>query len=205
MRPSGRIATALTEPSWNRITCSAASRASDQRITVSSKLPETAVLPSAVTASARTGPPWPRSCACAGISPAADTASASTTRRTSILIRRHHAERADARPHLRIAQRREKGLHGGALPFGFNQQEIVVFRRERQEREPVHARNRLDRDAPVGAALRHRGGDRIVRLRLVGVAGWALSRSAFSESGGRFCVRTRSQFKSGRAFRAADR
>src|SRR5437763_15880337 len=175
MRPSGRTATALTEPSWNRITCSAASRASDQRIAVSSELPEIAILPSAVIASARTGPPWPRSCAWAGVTTATHIASASTARRFALLIRRHHAERADARAHLGVAQGRREGLHGGALPFRLDQQEIVVFRRERQELEAVHARHRLDRDAPVGAALRDRGRDRVVRLRLVGVAGRAFA------------------------------
>jgi hypothetical protein len=42
-------------------------RVSDQRIAEVSKLPETTVVPSGETASARTGPPWPRNCACAGL------------------------------------------------------------------------------------------------------------------------------------------
>ena len=44
----------------------AALRVSDQRIAELSKLPEIALAPSADTATARTGPPWPRNCACAG-------------------------------------------------------------------------------------------------------------------------------------------
>src|SRR5215831_11592000 len=47
------------------MTCSATLRASDQRMTEVSKLPDTASLPSGEIANARTGPPWPRNCACA--------------------------------------------------------------------------------------------------------------------------------------------
>ena len=64
--PVLRNATALTAPSWNRSTFSAAPEASDQRMTVVSKLPEIAWLPSGEMAIALTGPPWPRSCAPAG-------------------------------------------------------------------------------------------------------------------------------------------
>jgi hypothetical protein len=46
-------------------------RSSDQRIAEVSKLPEIAVVPSADTARARTGPPCPRNCALA--TPAANT------------------------------------------------------------------------------------------------------------------------------------
>ncbi len=70
----------------------------------------------------------------------------------------------------RIAQRREKRLDRGPVAAAFDQQEIVVLGHERQEREPVHPRHRLDRHAPVGAALRHRSRDRVVRARLVGVS-----------------------------------
>ena len=66
MRPSRRKATAFTAPSWNLSTFSAAPEASDQMIAVVSKLPETSRCPSGETASARTGPPWPRNWACAG-------------------------------------------------------------------------------------------------------------------------------------------
>ena len=70
-----------------------------------------------------------------------------------------------------VAQRREERLHGRPLAAALDQQEIVVLGRDRQEAEPIEPRDRLDRDAPVGAALRHRGGDRVVRARLVAVAG----------------------------------
>ena len=65
MRPSFKKATAFTALSWKRITCMATLRWSDQRIAEVSKLPETAWVPSGEMASARTGPPWPRNCACA--------------------------------------------------------------------------------------------------------------------------------------------
>ena len=81
MRPSRRKITAFTAPSWKRSTCSAAFFASDQRIAEVSKLPEIASLPSGEIASARTGPPWPRNCACAG----EDATSSSSVR---IAIRR---------------------------------------------------------------------------------------------------------------------
>ena len=51
-------------------TFSAVPDESDHRIAVASKLPETARLPSGETATARTGPPWPRSWAMAGIATA---------------------------------------------------------------------------------------------------------------------------------------
>ena len=44
-----------------------------------SKLPETASLPSGEIASARTGPPWPRNCACAA--PAASGSSRKANRK----------------------------------------------------------------------------------------------------------------------------
>src|SRR3981189_713475 len=68
-RPSFSRTTALTASAWKRSTCSAALRASDQRIAVESKLPVTAVCPSDEIASARTGPPWPRNCAKAVVIP----------------------------------------------------------------------------------------------------------------------------------------
>jgi hypothetical protein len=74
-RPSLRKATAFTALSCRRRTCSATSRRSDQRIADASKLPERAIVPSAETASARTGPPWPFSCARAGERPDTDPAS----------------------------------------------------------------------------------------------------------------------------------
>src|SRR4051794_12788048 len=74
-RPSLNRTTALTASSWKRSTCSAALRASDQRIAVESKLPEIAVCPSDEIASARTGPPWPRNCAKADVIPSEESAS----------------------------------------------------------------------------------------------------------------------------------
>src|SRR5438034_7418403 len=74
-RPSFSSTTALTASAWKRSTCSAALRASDQRIAVESKLPVTAVYPSGEIASARTGPPWPRNCAKAVVTSSGRTAS----------------------------------------------------------------------------------------------------------------------------------
>jgi len=74
-RPSLSSTTALTASAWKRSTCSAALRASDQRIAVESKLPVTAVCPSGEIASARTGPPWPRNCAKALVTPSRRIAS----------------------------------------------------------------------------------------------------------------------------------
>ena len=92
-RPSGRIATAFTALSWKRITCSATLRSSDQRIAEVSKLPDSAVLPSAEIASARTGPPWPRNCACALPSASGANSNAAQIR---LIIGGLHAERGDA-------------------------------------------------------------------------------------------------------------
>src|SRR5258708_16119207 len=75
VRPSFSSTTALTASAWKRSTCSAASRASDQRIAVESKLPVTAVCPSDEIASARTGPPWPRNCAKAAVASSGRTVS----------------------------------------------------------------------------------------------------------------------------------
>src|SRR5262249_60429856 len=113
------------------------------RIGVSSRLREIAVLPAADTASARTGPPWPRSCACAGVSVTAATASASTARGIASIIRRHHAERGDACAHIGVAQCGEESLHGGSLLSALNQQEIIVFRRDCDEGQAVEPRHRL--------------------------------------------------------------
>ena len=89
-----------------------------------------------------------------------------------MLSHRRAACRArDALARRWLAQRGQERLHRG--PFArrlSDQQKIVVFRRHRQEAEAVKFRHRLDGDAPVGAALRDRCGDRVVRLRLVGVA-----------------------------------
>ncbi len=69
----------------------------------------------------------------------------------------------------RAARRGTPERRGG--PCGSHQQKIVILRRQRQEAEPVELRHRLDRHAPVGTTLCHRGGDRVVRARLVGIAG----------------------------------
>src|SRR5262249_5300174 len=153
-----------------------------------SKLPETANAPSAEIASARTGPPWPRNCACAD-TPASTvpkiSAKTSATANGARLIlirqsrrcdwvswlRRTHAQRANLGARAFVAQGGEEGLHGRALTAAFDQQEIVVFGCDREEAEPVELRNRLDRNAPVGTALRDGGSDRVVRARLVAVAG----------------------------------
>src|SRR5258705_4226359 len=68
-RPPLSSTTALTASAWKRSTCSAALRASDQRIAVESKLPVMAVCPSDEIASARTGPTWPRNCPMAVVTP----------------------------------------------------------------------------------------------------------------------------------------
>src|SRR5664280_2543145 len=167
MRPSLSQATAFTALSWKRITCSATLRVSDQRIAEVSKLPDTAWLPSGETASARTGPPWPRNCAWAADASAANN----STTQNRLLIRWFHPERRNARACRGFAQGREEGPRRRPLHAAFNQQEIVMFRRQRQEAEAVELGHRLDGDAPVGASLRDRGSHRIVRLRLVGVAG----------------------------------
>src|SRR6516165_9144527 len=128
IRPSARKATALTAPSWNRSTCSAAFFGSDQRIAEVSKLPETACVPSGEIASARTGPPWPRNCACAIWGPI-DRSSVQTARTRNIIanlgeksgIGRAHAERADFLAHVLVAQRGEKGRHRRAVAATFHQ------------------------------------------------------------------------------------
>src|SRR5262249_20334378 len=167
MRPSGRKATALTAPSWKRSTCSAALRSSDQRIAEVSKLPEIAFLPSGEIASARTGPPWPRNCACAASDAADNTNATTASKRTIIASRfsysrftRAHAERADPTAHRLVAQRSQERLHCRPLAAAFDQQEVVVLGRDRDEAETVELRDRFDRNSPVRAPLRHRGGDR---------------------------------------------
>src|SRR5205085_10978187 len=75
-------------------------------------------------------------------------------------VRGLNPERTDFCAHRLVAQHRKERLDGRAGAAAFDQQEVVFLRRDRQEGEAVEARDRLDRDAPVGAALRHRGGDR---------------------------------------------
>ena len=84
---------------------------SDQRMAEVSKLPETAVVPSAEIASARTGPPWPRNCACAGC-----TSSAANNANTDSRNRRGGATRSPcpggggSRPRERSERRRRGGV-----------------------------------------------------------------------------------------------
>src|SRR5215831_7208160 len=84
-------------------------------------------------------------------------------------IGRAHAERANLLAHFLIAQRGEKSGDRGAVAAAFDQEKIVVLGRDRQKTEPVKTGNRLDGDAPIRAALRHRGGDGVVRARLVAI------------------------------------
>src|SRR5262249_50006703 len=177
IRPSARKAAALTAPSWKRSTCSAAFFDSDQRIAEVSKLPETACVPSGEIASARTGPPWPRNCACAMVG-ATDRSSVKTARTRNIIaslkqksgIGRAHAERADFLAHSLIAQRSEKRRDRGAVVAAFDQEKVVIFGRDRQEAEAIKTGNRFDGDAPICAALPHRGGDGVGRARMVAIA-----------------------------------
>src|SRR5262249_46077672 len=86
-------------------------------------------------------------------------------------IGRAHAERANFLAHFLIAQRGEKSGDRGAIAAAFDQEKVVILGRDGREAEAVKTGNRLDGDAPVRAALRHRGGDGVVRARLVAIAG----------------------------------
>ena len=86
-------------------------------------------------------------------------------------VSRRHAERANPRARRLVAQRREKRLR----PPAARARSRPAGNRNAPAR-PAGSRDhrvgdRRDRDAPVGAALRDRGGDGVVRVRLVGVAG----------------------------------
>ena len=93
-------------------------------MTEESKLPDTAVWPSAEIASARTGPPCPRNCACAGC-----VSSNKTNAKAILVIGRLHTQRRDPVLCAAVAQRREKGLHRRPVAAAFDQQEIVVLGR----------------------------------------------------------------------------
>src|SRR5580704_16409769 len=82
-----------------------------------------------------------------------------------------HAERANTGAGGIVAQRGKESLHGRPLPARFQQQEIIFLRRNRQKRQSIEARHRLDGYAPVGSVLRDGRGYRVVRTRLVGVTG----------------------------------
>ena len=142
------------------------------------------ILPSGEIASARTGPPWPRNCACAATAAAtsSDERQEQCEREPSSQLYAGNQASAGRMPSARICARTpsSRSAARNACTAGRSRrlsttQEIVFLRRDRQEPEPVEFRHRRDRDAPVGAALRHRGGDRVVRARLVRVAGRALA------------------------------
>src|SRR5215831_13808292 len=147
MRPSRRKSAAFTAPSWKRSTCSAVFLDSDQRITDVSKLPETTCVPSGEIASVRTGPPWPRNCACATVGTSNRSAARESTRtviaelETSSGITWLHAQGTDFRAHRLIPQRGQKGPDGRALTAAFDQEKVVVFRRDGEKGEPVELRN----------------------------------------------------------------
>src|SRR3954447_18060044 len=84
---------------------------------------------------------------------------------------RLHAEGTDAGADLLVRQRSEERRDSYALAAAFDDEEIVGLGRERQERQPVETCDRLDGDAPIGTALRNRGGHGVVRARLVAVTG----------------------------------
>src|SRR3972149_9350134 len=130
-------------------------RSSDQRIAEVSKLPDSARLPSGEIASARTGPPWPRNCACATSSatPSASGNSSSNVQRR-LVIGWLHAERGYTVANDAIVQNVEEGTHRRPRTPALDQQKIVMFRRHRQEAEAVKLRHRLGGAAPGGAAPR---------------------------------------------------
>src|SRR5581483_5297897 len=104
-------------------------------------------------ARARTGPPWPRNCACAG----SDAGSKNRTEKSVQVAKRMrpalalnlavtgaHPERPNALARLFVAQRvKERPDSRTAAPL-LPQQEIVVFRRERNEAQTIKIRHRLD-------------------------------------------------------------
>src|SRR5262249_47519271 len=173
VRPARRKSAAVTAPSLERTTCAAVFLDSDQRITDVSKLPETACVPSGEIASARTGPPWPRNCACATVGASNRSATRERTRsviaelETSSGITWLHAQGTDFRAHRLIPQRGQKGPDGRALTAAFDQEKVVVFRRDGEKGEPVELHNRLNGDSPVPPALRPPGGNPLIPPRLI--------------------------------------
>ena len=109
-------------------------------------------------------------CRLAGAAPARETDDAHRPYVASF-ARRFHAERADALARCFVPQYVQESLHGRPLAARFAEQKIVLLGRDGQKGKPVHPRHRLDGDAPIGAVLRDRCGDRVMRARLVGVAG----------------------------------
>src|SRR5688572_25383698 len=84
---------------------------------------------------------------------------------------RLHSKTDEGLPCLWIAEPREEGLDGWALGAGRRDDEVVLLVLQRDEAEAGAPRDRVERDAPVGALLHHGGGDGVVRARLHGVAG----------------------------------
>ena len=180
-RPSASIATALTAPSWKRSTCSAAvggQRPADRR-----GIEAAGDAPGAVARNAdrphRPAMPAQLGVRAGGAQHRRQQGSEGPKNRTSICdglardrpplevksgIGKAHAERLDARARAGVGERREERLHRLARPAARHHEKVIVLGRERQEAETVDARDRLDRDAPIGAALRDRGGDRICEL-----------------------------------------
>src|SRR5258707_1359863 len=121
---------------------------------------------------ARTGPPWPRNCACAVAD--ATSSSASTTKTWAIVaalaensgIGRTHSQGADFFAHRLLAERGEKGAHRRPLAAVFHQEKIIVLGRDRGKAKPIKAGNRFDRNSPIGAALRDRGCDSSIGARV---------------------------------------
>src|SRR5260370_17063650 len=83
-----------------------------------------------------------------------------------------------SRPEARLRQRRatllggeclQKCLHRGTLLARRHQREIIMLFRHRNEAQPRSLPARRNGHAPVGAMLRHRGCDRVVRARLIPV------------------------------------
>src|SRR6202023_4052830 len=84
-----------------------------------------------------------------------------------------------SRPKPRLYQRRaallrrerlKKRLHRGAVFARRHQREIIMLFRQRNEAEAGGVGDRGDGHAPIGAMLRHGGGHRVMRTRLVPVA-----------------------------------
>ena len=76
-----------------------------------------------------------------------------------------------------LLERLAQGAHGRSLPAICRNRKIVRLVLDRLEAQACLPGDGLDRNAPVRSFLTHRGRDRVVRTRLVGVAG----RTALSE------------------------
>src|SRR5690349_14590501 len=76
-----------------------------------------------------------------------------------------HAERTYSRARFLVTQHGKKGLDCRSLAPRVDNEKIVVLRRHGQEAKAIELRHRFDREAPIGASLSDRSGDRVVRLR----------------------------------------